>query len=345
MSDAVLPPVLSFNFGPEEKKLEISCHYTEKNTIFRLIFDGQASEQTFCNIFGQPTVLNILSNRNADSLDSAYPNQIDRIRFVKGVLYTWVTYRLGVMDILGTFSKLIDRKKMFEDYVHRELLEIVIAPLLRSIRDGKKHLHDMPEAVLVFADIASREIETFLLHEVDPAEIFDEEEFKTDFKERLTQVNANLAIKAVQALSAADIDRISKIGETIEDLRTQKVDLPEFEQMRQEFRDLCSKLDELRVGNPPQAIITQAPQPSVDVDHLIKEINDKKTTLEEEIAAFRLKMQEIQAHKPEPQIIERVERVIVQTDFSSDGAQTKIMRNLNRKSLKVLDKMFGEDDC
>ena len=353
MSNAVLPPTLSFNFGPEDKKLEISCQYTDKNTIFRLVFDGQTSEQTFCNIFGQPTVLNILSNRDADSLDAAYPNQIDRIRFVKGILYVWVAYRLGCMEILGSFSRLIDKKKMFEDYVHRELLEIVIVPILRSIRDGKKHLHDMPEAVLVFSDIASRELENFLVHEVDPAEMFDEEELKTDFRERLNQVNANLAIKAVQALSAADIDRISKIGETIEDLRSQKVDLPEFEKMRGEFKDLCSKLEELRTNQPttvtatpmPEQAVIEVPAPQQPVlDNLIEDINRKKMALEEEIEAFRHKMQEIQSHKPEPQIIERVERVIVQTDFSSDSAQTRIMRNLNRKSLKVLDKMFGEDN-
>lgn len=341
MSNGVLPPTLGFNFGPEEKKLEISCQYTDKNTIFRLVFDGQTSEQNFCNIFGQPTVLNILSNRNADSLETAYPGQIDRIRFVKGILYVWVAYRLGCMEALGTFSKLFDRKKTFEDYVHRELLEIVVIPILRSIGDAKKHLRDTPEAVLVFSDIASRELETFLIHEVDPAEIFDEEELKSDFKERLGQVNANLAIKAVQALSAADIDRISKIGETIEDLRSQKVDLPEFEQMRQEFRILCSKLEELRV-NPHRELVPHAESQPLFED-LIADINRKKLALEDEIDAFRQRMIDMEACKPEPVVIERIERVIVQTDFSSDSAQTRIMRNLNRKSLKVLDKMFDDD--
>jgi len=254
----------------------------------------------------------------------------------------------GCMDILGTFSKLIDKKKTFEDFAHRELLEIVIIQVLRSIRDGRRHLPDMPEAVLVFSDIASRELENFLINEVDKAEIFDEEEFKSEFKEKLTQVNANLAIKAVQALSAADIDRISKIGETLEDLQAKKVDLPEFESMKEEFKVLCSKIDELKndksstssVSSPTNSV----PVHSVVVDKLIMEINQKKETLEQEIQSFRQKMQEMEANKPQPQIIERVERVIVQTDFSSDTAQTKIMRNLNRKSLKVLDKMFNQEE-
>lgn len=337
---SILPSNLSFNFGPEDKKLEIQCEYTDKQTIFRLTFDGQTGEQTFVNIFGQPTVINLLSNRDMDGLDTAYPNEIDRIRFVKGILYVWVAYKLGCMEQLGTFSRLIDKKKTFEDYAHRELLEIVIVPVLRSIRDGRRHLPDMPEAILVFADIASREIETFIVNEVDKAEIFHEEEFKTEFKERLVQVNANLAIKAVQALSAADIDRISKIGETIEDLQSKKVDLPEFESMKVEFKNLCKQIEILGTGNPAVQAVSTGPK----VDDLLAEIASKKEALEQEIETFRQKMKEVENTKPQPQIIERVERVIVQPDFSSDTAQTKIMRNMNRKSLKVLDKMFSADE-
>jgi len=336
----ILPPNLSFNFGPEEKRLEIQCEYADKQTTFRLTFEGQAGEQVFFNIFGQPTVINLLSNRDADGLDTAYPNEIDRIRFVKGILYTWTAYKLGCMGLLGTFSKLFDKKKTFEDYAHQELMEIVIIPVLRSIRDGKRHLPDMPEAVLVFADLASRELESFVLHEVDKAEIFDEVEFKTDFKERLTQVNANLAIKAVQALSAADIDRISKIGETIEELQSKKVDLPEFETMREEFKALCRKMEILGSNNRGVQIVDQKPV----LDKLIAEINSKKETLEQEIESVRQTWKDLETNKPQPQIIERVERVIVQPDFSSDTAQNKIMRNMNRKSLKVLDKMFNNDE-
>jgi hypothetical protein len=335
-----LPPNLSFNFGPEEKKLEIQCEYTDKQTTFRITFDGQSGEQVFFNIFGQPTMINLLSSRDMDSLDSAYPNEIDRIRFVKGILYIWTAYKLGCMDSLGTFSKLIDKKKTFEDYAHKELLEIVIIPVLRSIREGRRHLPDMPEAILIFSDLASRELETFVIHEVDKAEIFDEDEFKSDFKERLTQVNANLAIKAVQALSAADIDRISKIGETIEDLQASKVNLPEFESMREEFKVLCKKLELLGSNHPGVQMINHSPV----MDDLIADINAKKETLEQEIANVRQTLKDLENNKPQPQIIERVERVIVQPDFSSETAQNKIMRNMNRKSLKILDKMFSQDE-
>jgi hypothetical protein len=337
---SILPPNLSFNFGPEEKKLEIQCEYTDKQTVFRITFDGQSGEQVFFNIFGQPTMINLLSNRDMDGLDSAYPNEIDRIRFVKGILYIWTAYKLGCMDSLGTFSKLIDKKKTFEDYAHKELLEIVIIPLLRSIRDGRRHLPDMPEAILIFSDLASRELETFVVQEVDRAEIFDEVEFKSEFKERLMQVNANLAIKAVQALSAADIDRISKIGESIEDLQAKKVDLPEFESMREEFKLLCKKIELLSANNSGVQLMNQSPI----MDDLIADINAKKETLEEEIAKVRHSLKELENNKPQPQIIERVERVIVQPDFSSDTAQNKIMRNMNRKSLKILDKMFSQDE-
>jgi hypothetical protein len=337
---SMLPPNLSFNFGPEEKRLGIQCEYTDKQTTFRLTFDGQTGEQIFFNIFGQPTMINLLSNRDMDSLDNAYPNEIDRIRFVKGILYIWTAYKLGCMDALGTFSKLIDKRKIFEDYAHKELLEIVIIPVLRSIRDGRRHLPDMPEAISVFADLASRELETFVVHEVDKAEIFDEEEFKADFRDRLTQVNANLAIKAVQALSAADIDRISKIGETIEDLQAKKVDLPEFESMREEFRILCKKIEILGANDNGVRAIDQSPL----VNDLIADINEKKETLEREIASVRNTLKELENTKPQPQIIERVERVIVQPDFSSETAQNKVMRNMNRKSLKILDKMFSQDE-
>lgn len=360
----ILPPDLNFNFGPEDRKLSIQCEYTERQTIFRLTFDGQTSEQAFVNIFGQPTVINLLSNRDVDGLDVAYPNEIDRIRFVKGILYVWVAYRLGCMDIMGVFSKLIDKKKTFEDYAHRELLETVIIPVLRSIKDGRRHLPDMPEAILVFSDISSKELETFLLNEVDKAEIFHEEEFKTEFKERLNQVNANLAIKAVQALSAADIDRISKIGQTIEELQAKKVDVPEFENMKEEFKNLCVKMEELSKNKSGPAKPQSQPQQqqqvktintietktvilppdTTQVDKLIDEINQKKESLEQEIERFRQTMKDMENNKPQPQIIERVERVIVQQDFSSDTAQNKIMRNMNRKSLKVLDKMFNQDD-
>lgn len=337
---SILPPNLSFNFGPEEKRLGIQCEYTDKQTTFRLTFDGQTGEQVFFNIFGQPTMINLLSNRDMDSLDNAYPNEIDRIRFVKGILYIWTAYKLGYMEALGTFSKLIDKKKLFEDYAHKELLEIVIIPVLRSIRDGRRHLQDMPEAISVFADIASRELETFVVHEVDKAEIFDEEEFKSEFKDRLTQVNANLAIKAVQALSAADIDRISKIGETIEDLQAKKVDLPEFESMREEFKLLCKQIEILGSNNSTVQAVNSGPK----VDELLNDIASKKEALEQEIEIFRQKMKDMENTKPQTQIIERVERVIVQPDFSSETAQNKVMRNMNRKSLKILDKMFSQDE-
>jgi hypothetical protein len=337
----ILPPILSFNFGPEDNKLEIQCEYTDKQTTFRLIFNGRTGEQVFYNIFGQPTMINLLSNRDADALDTAYPNEIERIRFVKNVLYAWVAYKLGHMDLLGTFSRLFDKKKTFDDYAHKELLEIVVIPVLRSIRDGKKHLPDMPEAILVFSDIASRELEGFLINEVDKADIFEEEEFKADFKERLVQVNANLAIKAVQALSAADIDRISKIGETIEDLQSRKVDLPEFESMREEFKGLCRKIEILGNGNNNQIqVMTTNPV----LDNLISEINSKKETLERDIERVRETLREIENNKPQPQVLERIERIIVQPDFSSETAQNKIMRNMNRKSLKVLDKMFNSEE-
>lgn len=339
MNAYILPPSLVFTFGQDDKKLEVSCEYTEKQTVFRFTFDGQSSEQNFYNIYGQPTVINILSNRDVDGLEIAYPNEIDRIRFVKGILYIWVAYRLGCMGLLGTFSRLIDKKKSFEDFAHLELLEIVIIPVLRSIREGRRHLPDMPEAILDFSDISSRELESFVVHEVDASQIFDEEEFKAEFKEKLNQVNANLAIKAVQALSAADIDRISKIGEAIEDLQNRKVELPEFEMMRSEFRGLCEKLDELR--HDEQRPVQVVPD---TVTVLIDEINKKKEVLEREIERFRLRMEELEANKPQPQIIERVERVIVHTDFSNETAQTKIIRNLNRKSLKVLDKIFNVDN-
>lgn len=359
----ILPPLLNFNFGPEDRKLTIQCEYNDKQTLFRLMFGEQTAEQSFFNIFGQPTVINLLSNRDVDGLDIAYPNEIDRIRFVKGILYVWVAYKLGCMDLLGVFSRLIDKKKMFEDYAHKELLETVIIPILRSIKDGKKHLPDMPEAILVFSDISCRELDSFLINEVDKAEIFNEEEFKAEFKERLNQVNANLAIKAVQALSAADIDRISKIGQTIEELQAKKVDVPEFENMKEEFRNLCVKIEELSKNKPVSPVVVKAqpsqqvktintvetktvmlPPDTTQVDKLISEINQKKESLEQEIEKFRQTMKDMENNKPQPQIIERVERVIVQQDFSSDTAQTKIMRNMNRKSLKVLDKMFNSEE-
>jgi hypothetical protein len=325
----MLPETISFHFGPDDEKLEIGLSYSTKETVFSLKIHDKSATQAFTNIFGDPTVLNIISNRDAGTLAESYPDDAERMRFVKGVLYVWTFVKLSHLDYLGDFSKLVDKKKIFEDYTHREMLENVVAPVLQSIRDGRRHLPDMSEAILLFSDTASREICEFLVHEVDEKGIFEEEEFKTEFKERLTQVNATLAIKAVQALAASDIDKISEIGNTIQELHNRKVDLPEFLNLQKEFRELCEKIRILGEGKGVEI--------HPDFVTITTEFAEQRDRMHREIEEFMVAM------KATEKSIEEKKREICQTPPVANQ-QTKIMRNLSRKQMKVIEKMFSEDD-
>jgi hypothetical protein len=349
----VLPDTIVFGFGPEDKKLEISLHYTEKETVFKLSFADRVEQQSFTNIFGDPTVINLISNKDLGSLDEAYPDDLERARFVKGVLYTWAAVKLGHMDLLGVFSRLIDKKKLFEDYAHREMLEIVIVPVLRSIRDARRHLPDMPEAILVFSDNASREISEYLIHEVDRMDIFEEEEFQSSFKGKLNQVNATLAIRAVQALAASDIDKISEIGNTIQELQDKKVDVPEFQSLKEEFRLLCEKIQTLGNGNVQ---VIQTP-PSPDFSALMEDISLQRDKLQqqllEDISIQRENLQrELEVVKQNMKTMEEEmetkkkeidEKIRSTAPVSQSDQQVKIVRNLSRKQMKVIEKMFSEE--
>lgn len=334
----VLPEVITFGFGPEDNRLEISLNYGDKETVFKVFFGDKNCEQRFTNIFGDPTVINLISNRDMATLYEAYPDDLERARFVKGVLYTWAAVKLGHLDLLGVFSKLIDRKKNFEDYVHKEMLEIVIIPILRSIRDGRRHLPDMPEAVLSFSDTASREFSDYLVHEVDRMDIFDEEEFQSSFKEKINQVNATLAIRAVQALAASDIDKISEIGNSIQELQDKKVDIPEFQNLKQEFQALCEKIKTLDSGKV-QVVQTM---PSPDLTNIVEDISLQRESLQKELETVRLAMKAME-EEMETKKREIDERIRSTAPVSNSDQQVKIVRNLSRKQMKVLEKMFGDE--
>lgn len=357
----VLPDTIVFGFGPEENKLEIELNYTEKDTIFKISFGGKKAEQRFTNIFGDPTVINLISNRDLSSLDEAYPDDLERARFVKGVLYTWASVKLGHMDLLGAFSRLIDKKKMFEDYAHKEMLESVVIPLLRSIRDGRKHLPDMPEAILIFSDNASRELSDYLVHEVDRMDIFEEEEIQTSFKDKLNQVNATLAIRAVQSLAASDIDKISEIGNTIQELQDRKVDVPEFQSLKEEFRVLCQRIQGLDDGTvqvfqtPPSPDFSAFMEDiSVQRDklhqQLLEDISVQRENLQRELEVVKqnMKTMEVEMETKKKEIDAKIRTT--SSEFGSNpfpvsqtDQQTKIIRNLTRKQMKVVEKMFSEE--
>jgi hypothetical protein len=339
--DNVLPETIQFHFGPEEPRLEISLIYTTKETLFSVKFGEKESSQSFVNLWGDPTVLNILSNKEESRLDEAYPNEAERIRFVKGVLYLWSCVKLGHMDLLGVYSKLIDKKKTFEDFAHKEMIEIVIVPVLKSIRDGRRHLPDMPEPILRFAESASREISEYLYHEVDILEIFNEDEVKGDFREKLNQVNATLAIRAVQALAASDIDKISEIGNTIQDLQDRKVDVPEFQLLKEEFRGLCDKIKTLDNGNVQVQVVQQS-SPSPDLSSLLEEITSDRERIKAELDAFKETVKGMEANIEETKKEFDRERTHNPSPQPSDHP-SKIMRNLSRKQLKVIEKMFSEN--
>jgi len=325
----VLPDTIGFNFGPSESKLEVTLEYTERETVFRLVFDGVEEQQTFTNIYGDPTVLNLISNRDLSTLDEAYPDEVERTRFVKGVLYVWAGVKLGHMGRLGMFSKLIDKKKIFEDFVHREMLEIVVIPVLKSIRDGRRHLPDLPEAILSFADTSSRELSDYLINEVDTVNMFDEEEFRGEFKEKLNHVNATLAIRAVQALTASDIDKISSIGDTIYDMNRKKVDVPEFQQLKDDFKNFCDQIKSMGEGNIQiQMIQNETPN----------ELSTTVEKLQSELETFRQTMKTIEDSMAQTRPCKHD-----QNPNLGNENQTRIMRNLSRKQMKIIEKMFSED--
>lgn len=301
----------------------LTCEYTRAYTLFRMAIGDFRDEQSFANVTGDPTFLSLLSRRDAGGLTTCYPDEVERVRFVKGILYAWATTRLAFTSRLGVYSRLFDRSKMFEDYVHEEMMTIVIIPVLRSIRDGAKHLADMPRPILLFADTAFRELDEFVVKEVDALEIFDETEFQREFHERLTQVNAGLAIKAVQCLSAAEIDRISRISETIDELRTKTVGLPEFESLKTEFRALCGRIED----NP---VREHATNESDGIAQAVK-------TLEEEIA--RLREEVARAPAPQPAAPQPTGPRVLQP-----GMPGRVVQNLSRKQMRVLEKMFSDED-
>jgi len=333
----VLPPTIKFNYSD----LEIWCDYCDKKTSFHMKFDTMTPEQSFVNIYGDPSVLTLLSSREASSLDEAYIDEVERIRFVKAIMYIWVTYQLGIGGKLGYYSKLFDSTKLFEDYADKEMVKVVVIPILKSIRTGSKHITDISKDVIEFATTASLELENFLLAEIESRGIvFNEAEFGAEFQERLNMINSQISMKAVQALNAQDIDNITVLGDAIEQLKSHKVDLPEFENLRTQFKELCRKIEVLGAG---QVKLVEA-KPQVEVNDLVEQIRNQRTHIEEVVQNFSSALWRIEDERKKERLMPVHQPAQPQDHIPSDPVLGRIAQNMSRRHAKIIQKMLMDND-
>jgi len=332
----VLPPTIKFNYD----EMEIWCDYCDKNTSFHMKYDSITPDQSFVNIYGDPSVLTLLSARDASSLDEAYPDEVDRIRFVKAVMYIWVSYHLGINGKMGYYSKLFDSTKMFEDYADKEMVRVVIIPVLKSIRTGAKHITDISKTVIEFATTASLELENFLLSEIENRGIvYNEAEFGAEFQERLSMINSQISMKAVQALNAQDIDNITVLGDAIEQLKSHKVDLPEFESLRSQFKELCGKIEILGAGQ----IKLMDTKPQVEVQELVEQIRNQKNNIEEIVHNFNTALRRIEDERKKDKLMP-INPPQPQNHQPVDPVLGRIAQNMSRRHAKIIQKMLMDDD-
>lgn len=321
--------------------MEIWCDYCDKNTSFHMKFDTLSPNQTFVNIYGDPSVLTLLSSRDASSLDEAYPDEMVRIRFVKAVMYIWVAYHLGVGGKLGYYSKLFDTGKIFEDYADKEMVKVVIIPILKSIRTGSRHITDIPKSIIEFATTASIELDSFLMSEIESrGVVFNEAEFGAEFQERINMINSQISMKAVQALNAQDIDNITVLGDAIEQLKSHKVDLPEFETLRVQFKDLCRQIEVLGAG---QVKITE-PKPQVEVEELVEQIRAQKSHIEEIVQNFNSALRKIEDERKRERLMPTSPQPQSQKSEPTDPVLGRIAQNMTRRHAKIIQKMLMDND-
>lgn len=321
--------------------MEIWCDYCDKNTSFHMKFDTMSPEQTFVNIYGDPSVLTLLSSRDASSLDEAYPDEVLRIRFVKAVMYIWVAYHLGIGGKLGYYSKLFDTGKLFEDYADKEMVKVVIIPILKSIRTGSKHITDIQKSIIEFATTASLELESFLLSEIESrGVVYNEAEFGAEFQERLNMINSQISMKAVQALNAQDIDNITVLGDAIEQLKSRKVDLPEFETLRIQFKDLCRQIEVLGAGQ----VKLMDPKPQVEVEELVDQIRSQKKHIEEIVQNFNSALRKIEDERKREKLMPVTPPPQPQKNEPTDPVLGRIAQNMTRRHAKIIQKMLMDND-
>jgi hypothetical protein len=333
----VLPPTIKFNYGD----MEIWCDYCDKSTSFHMKYETLTPEQSFVNIYGDPSVLTLLSSRDASSLDEAYPDEVLRIRFVKAIMYIWVTYHLGVSGKMGYYSKLFDAGKLFEDYADKEMVKVVVIPILKSIRTGSKHITDISKTVVEFATTASLELENFLLSEIESRGIvYNEVEFGAEFQERLNMINSQISMKAVQALNAQDIDNITVLGDAIENLKTHKVDLPEFENLRAQFKELCGKIEVLGAGQ----VKLLDTKPQVDVEQLVEQIRSQKTHIEDIVQNFNSALRRIEDERKKEKLMPSSPQPQPPTQEFADPVLGRVAQNMSRRHAKIIQKMLMDND-
>lgn len=333
----VLPPTIKFNYGD----MEIRCDYCDKNTSFHMKYETMAPEQTFVNIYGDPSVLTLLSVRDASSLDEAYTDEVERIRFVKAIMYIWVTYHLGRSGKLGYYSKLFDSGKLFEDYADKDMIKVVVIPILKSIRTGAKHITDISKTIIEFATIASLELENFLLSEIETrGVVYNEVEFGAEFQERLNMINSQISMKAVQALNAQDIDNITMLGDSIDQLKMHKVDLPEFESLRTQFKELCGKIEILGAGQ----VKLLDTKPHVDVEQLVDQIRAQKTHIEDIVQNFNTALRRIETERKNERLMPATPQVQTSHHEISDPVLGRVAQNMSRRHAKIIQKMLMDND-
>jgi hypothetical protein len=333
----VLPPTIKFNYGD----MEIWCDYCDKNTSFHMKYDTLSPEQSFVNIYGDPSVLTLLSSREASSLDEAYSDEVERIRFVKAIMYIWVTYHLGISGKLGYYSKLFDAGKLFEDYADKEMVKVVIISVLKSIRTGAKHITDISKSIIEFASSASLELENFLLAEIESrGVVYNEAEFGAEFQERLNMINSQISMKAVQALNAQDIDNITVLGDAIEQLKSHKVDLPEFEGLRAQFKELCGKIEVLGAGQ----IKLMDTKPQVEVEELVNQIRAQKTHIEEIVTNFNSALRRIEDERKKERLMPSTPQPQPQQQELADPVLGRVAQNMSRRHAKIIQKMLMDND-
>lgn len=220
-----------YSDGLESNVIETYWKLTANECTFGYKVNGTIkNKETWRTIRGDPSAWTIPSIRNGPNIKECYPDVTTRLRFVKNLLGVWCAVRFAIDGLLGPYGNLLLERPEIEDYWNKEMVSIVIIPTLRSIYEARRYLQNISQSIIHFCDQNYREMDNFLIYELDEVPITNESKFQEDFRHKLRQITASVNIRAIQSMQTAHIDQLADMGHAVEELKKVMDGLPEYRQ-------------------------------------------------------------------------------------------------------------------
>lgn len=232
--------------------------------------------------------LNAVCSRGGATLSASFPDQDHRDAFAKMIMCLWAFVTLGKTGALGQFSPDLFKDYAWSVYWGRNAVLQIVMPILESFLSSRRQLQedkDMDDGLFDFAESlyqmlqqSSGDLDAINDMDVD-ADICE------DVRRRLNTITGNIAMRAVQALSANHINDIAQFAHQIKD----KVSRAEYETIVNQLNDLAEErrqFQTVRDGIRTQAASQLAQHAAImdkmqqSFEAMLKQMDERMTTWE-----------------------------------------------------------------